>query len=128
MQIEYFADDCTDCPLILIYGDDPTGALNLRLVVERLALGLTNDVAIHEIPGYSSVDGCQFFVKTGPSDAGVCQVEGLIFECTLRKDTWMDMVGLLEPFADYQARDIHRHQYLNETGKISLLISTDRAW
>jgi hypothetical protein len=128
MQIEYFADDCSDCPLILIYGEDPIGALNLRLAVERLAVGLVDEVAIHEIPGYSSSGGCQLFAKTGPSDAGVYQAEELIFECILRKDTWLNIVGLLEPFADNHVRDVHLHQYLNETGKISLLISTDRAW
>ncbi|MCB8967447.1 MAG: hypothetical protein H6660_11190 [Ardenticatenaceae bacterium] len=128
MKIEYFAGDCSDCPLILIYGSEAVGARNLRLAIERLVVGLTSRLAIHEFPGYSSIDGCQLFASVGQVDLGVRQLgDGAIFECILRKDTWEEVMGLLDPFTDDDAVH-HGHQYLTTTGKISLLISTDRSW
>src|SRR6185295_1774559 len=130
MKIEYFADGCDGCPLILIYGNDPVGALNLRLAVERLAIGLVDGLAIHEFPGYSSVNNCRLFIKGGRSDIGVRHLEQEnTFECTLRKDTWLDIIGLLEPFTESDRKDEgYLFQYLNESGEIGLLISTERAW
>lgn len=59
MKIEYFAEGCPDCPIVLIYGNEPGGVLNLRLAFERLATGLVDNVAIHKISGYTSINNCQ---------------------------------------------------------------------
>jgi len=130
MNIEYFADGCTECPLILIYGSDPADALNLRLAIERVANGLVDRIAIHELPGYFSINNCGLFLQVGQSDRGVQRLgQAHTFECTLRKDTWLAMIGLVEPFAEADRKNSgSSFQYLNESSNIRLLISTDRAW
>jgi hypothetical protein len=130
MKLEYFSEGSNDCPLILIYGQDPVGTLNLRLAFERLAVGLTDEIAVHEIPGYASIDGCKLFSRIGWSDIGIeRQGKERIFICTLQKDSWLNIVGLLEPFAEsVESSDNNYHQYLDETSEIRLLISTHRGW
>ncbi len=129
MKIEYLAEGGIDCPLILIYGQDPIGALNLRLAIERLVVGLTDRLAIHEFPGYSALDSCRLFATVGQVDIGVRQIgKESIFECILRRDTWKEVMALLDPFTNDTGEHHHRHQYLTTAGKISLLISTDKSW
>jgi hypothetical protein len=134
MKIEYFADGAVDCPLILIYGNDPTGALNLRLALERLANGLVDSLAIHELPGYFSVGDCKLFAKVGSSDIGVWRTgKGPAFVCTLQKQTWFEVLDLLEPFLEpftdkLNLGSSYSFQYLTNCGDINLLISTSRAW
>jgi hypothetical protein len=130
MHIEYFADGCTECPLILIYGSNPSDALNLRLAIERVAHGLVDRLAIHEFPGYFSINNCRLFLQAGRSDRGIQRLgHAHTFECTLRKETWLAMIGLIEPFTETDRKDSgSSFQYLNESSTIRLLISTDRAW
>jgi hypothetical protein len=134
MKIEYFSDGAIDCPLILIYGDDPTGAKNLRNAVEDLANGLIARLAIHDFPGYLSVGDCKLFAKVGRDDIGISRIgKEPTFECTLQKDTWLEVVDLLEPFlkpfTDIQnLGSTSAFQYLTNCYGINMLISTERAW
>src|ERR1041385_3615895 len=116
MNIEYFVDGCTECPLILIYGSNPSDALNLCLAIERVANGLVDRLAIHEFPGYVSVNNCQLFIHVGRSDRGIQRLgQAHTFECTLRKETWLAMIGLIEPFTEPERKDSgSSFQYLNE--------------
>jgi hypothetical protein len=130
MNIEYFADGCTEYPLILIYGSNPSDALNLRLAIERVANGLVDRLAVHAFPGYVSVNNCRLFLQVGRSDRGIQRLgHAHSFECTLRKQTWLAMTGLIEPFTEADRKDSgSSFQYLNESSNIRLLISTDRTW
>jgi hypothetical protein len=130
MHIEYFADGNSECPLILLYGSSPSDALNLSLAIERVAHGLVDQLVVHAFPGYISVNNCQLFLKLGQSDRGIRRLgREHSFTCTLRKETWLAMIGLVEPFtkADRKESD-SAFQYLNENSSIRLLISTMRAW
>jgi hypothetical protein len=130
MNIEHFADGTPECPLILLYGSNPFDALNLSLAIERVANGLVDQLAVHAVPGYASVNDCQLFLKLGLSDHGIQRLgQAHTFECTLRKETWLAMIGPIEPFTEPERKDSgSSFQYLNESSKIRLLISTDRAW
>ncbi len=48
-----------------------------------------------------------------------------VFECTLEKETWLDMINFLEPFTE---SSVMSHEYLTNCGEIDLLISPDRDW
>ena len=129
MKIEYFAEGCLDCPIVLIYGNKPGGVLNLRLALERLATGLVDNVAIHRIPGYTSINNCQLFAGVGDTNRGLYQIAGEpIFECSLQSESWLDIIGLLEPFTVSNDKDKPCFQFLDETSKITLMISTQRTW
>jgi hypothetical protein len=129
MKVEYFGDGSFDCPLILLYGSDPNDAATLSEALGDLAHSAVNRVAIHELPGFSSIDGCQLFGSVTRSDLGLKMVASpAIFDCLLRPETWDDMIGLLEPFSRATETTGARFQYLNQTGDVRLLISTERTW
>lgn len=70
MKIGYFAGG-TYCPLILLYGNHPNDAYILSVAVERLANGSVDQLAIHELPGFISVNGCKLFGRVGRWDMGI---------------------------------------------------------
>ena len=129
MMVEFFADGSADAPLVLIYGRDPNDAVTLSSALAGLAESTVTCVAIHELSGFFSIDGCQLFGSVAGSDTGLRMVESSgIFECALRPETWAEVVGLLEPFSRAPETSSTTFQYLDEHGDIRLLISTERAW
>jgi hypothetical protein len=130
MNVEYFADGSQDCPLILLYGANPTDALTLSKALRMLSNSFEMRVAIHELPSFVSVEGCQLFASVAGSDIGVkVMVPAAVFDCSLRAETWDNIIGLLEPFCHRQeSLSGTSFQYLDATGDIRLLISTERAW
>lgn len=132
MNIEFFADEAVDTPLILIYGDDPTGVAKLRLSIENLINGLVDSVAVHELPDYKSIDECQLFFQLDRDDLGVWhpKKKEKVFICSQTKETWIDVIDKLEPFTDpntyiYSGGSF---QYLTDNFGINLIISTRRSW
>ncbi|MBI5687597.1 MAG: hypothetical protein HZC54_21205 [Verrucomicrobia bacterium] len=127
MLIEFFPDGSVECPLVLLHGRDPAAAARLREKVVALAAEQVQRVAVHEIPGFESVGGCQLFASTGRSDLGTQPLcAGRVFECQLRPVTWHDVEGLLEPFTEQAFCD--GFQWLDSHGEIQLLISGHRGW
>jgi hypothetical protein len=128
MRVEYFDDGSDECPLILLYGVDPIDAETLSEALNELSESHESRLAIHELPGFSSVDGCQLFASPFQSDLGVKMIQSPNqFECFLRAHSWEIVVGLLEPFCSSESMAGRHSQYLDEKG-IRLLISTERAW
>lgn len=129
MRVEYFADGSVDCPLVLLYGRDPQEALTLSKALRTLSDSREARVAIHELPGFISIDGCQLFASVANVDIGVKLITpAAIFDCSLRADAWDDIVALLEPFCHAETASRSHFQYLDRTGDVQLLISTERAW
>ncbi len=135
MNLEYFANGLLDTPLILIYGNDPTSVEKLRHALENLINGLVDSVAIHEIPGYKSVDECKLFAQLDPDDLGVWRLKKKenVFICSQTKKTWIGVIEIIEPFTDpdtYTNSNAH-YQFLTDMTRyspINLLISTRREW
>ena len=129
MKVEFFADGSAESPLVLLYGPDPNDAATLSDALGGLAQSIVTGVAVHELPGFVSVDGCQLFASVARSDVGVKMVASpAVFDCALRRETWAHVVGLLEPFFHAPEGPGTQFQYLDETGDVRLLISTKRAW
>jgi hypothetical protein len=128
MKIEYFAEGSEDCPLILIYGDDPETAAQLREQVAALAEKRVQHVAVHEIPGFESVGDCLLFFSVGRSDWGTHPLRAKNeFSCELDPVSWENIVGLLEPFT--QRMDHDGFQWLDSSyGGMTIIISTFRGW
>ena len=129
MRVEYFPDGSADCPLVLLYGAAPREAATLSKALRELSGSGENRLAIHELPGFSSVDGCRLFAARFRTDMGVKMIQSPNqFECFLRPVSWDNIVGLLEPFCRDENTTGSRFQYLNENSDIRLLISNERAW
>jgi hypothetical protein len=129
MKVEFFAHGSVESPLLLLYGSDPNDAATLSHTFGDLAHASVTRVAVHELPGFVSVDGCQLFGSIARSDVGVKMVASpAVFDCALRPETWANVVGLLEPFSHPSKARGTQFQFLCDTGDVRLLISTKRAW
>ena len=127
MFIEHFADGSDDCPLILLYGCEPEVVARLRHEVQLLAAGSVDRVAVHDIPGFVSVDGCRLFASVATWDSGTRPLsEPRTFECCLRPLVWDNVEGLLESFT--LASGSNGLQWLDNHGELQLLISGHRGW
>ena len=129
MRVEYFAEGSADCPLILLYGRDSKDAQILSEALQKLSEFDEGRLAIHELPGFSAVDGCELFASHFPTDVGVKMIQSPNrFECFLRPQSLENIVGLLEPFCRSENVSATSFQYLDASGDAKLLISTERAW
>ena len=126
MKLEFMADGSPECPLIRLYAFDQSAVLQLRDLVNLLAAGKETSASLHKQPWIESVDGCELELSLGQRDRGVLEVDPSRFECVLSCEGWADIAGLLEPFSESDGPELY--QWLNEKGKISLLISSSGRW
>jgi hypothetical protein len=130
VRLEYFEE--AEPRLLLAYGDDPGDATALRRAADELAAGeVGHCVRIDQLRGFHSVNGCSLTAATGSVDRGVESVDasGFQFRCALRAASWQRVSGLLEPFESEQPEPRRAtFQYLDESGPVLWIISTDRAW
>lgn len=126
MKVEFVAEGGPDCPLIRLYAFDQSEVLRLKDLVIALAVGAKAKIFLHEQPWIHPVDGCSLELSLGRRDQGVKQVGPSRFECVLTTEKWADVAFLLEPFcAEEHPKG---YQWLDESGKISLLISQKGSW
>lgn len=121
MRIEFLKEGSTDCPLLRIFGNEPYSAAKLAAAFRQLAKRETDTIAIHELPDFQPVEGCNLFARINSEDKGVRQVDRSSFECLLIPETWERIAELVDPFTE--KLEGNRHQWLDETSEISLLIS-----
>jgi hypothetical protein len=126
MKLEFLADGSPDCPLIRLYGFDRAGAVQLREIFKCLAAGARQSVPIHQESGMEPIEGCRLDLRLGKSDVGIVQSAHLRFECILTAEAWSDMAFLVDPFCE--SEEMPGYQWLNESGKTSLLLSRDGKW
>ena len=124
MKIEYLADGSPECPLPRIFGADPSGAVYLTEAFGQLADGLTEMIAVHELPGIEPIGECRFIARVGDEDRGLqaSRAPGL-YDMVLTPPGWDQVTGLVEPFCEPAHGDTH-FQWLSESGEVKLLITT----
>ncbi len=100
----------------------------LREKVASLAEKRVERVAIHEIPGFKSVAGCELYFLAGRSDWHTNPLKGRNgFVCELDPVSWENVYGKLEPFAERASDD--GFQWLDGSyWGISIIISYVRGW
>jgi hypothetical protein len=127
VKIEYFHDGSPDCPLVLLYGIETDAVKSLVKEITAMIEGHRISIAVHELGGFESVDGCQLHFRANSVDTGISLPEQTNrFECSLQSDTWAEVVDFLEPFC--RPKNAASFQWLSSHGKINLLISTHRGW
>ena len=131
MKIEYFPPLGDEPAVLLIYGLEAGRVARLNELVNRLAAGSLDRVALHEVEGFEGVDGCQLFLLAGSADLGVRLVDApyaFAFQCTFRPLSWLQISELLGPF--YVNPRPNTFQWLDDfsDSPIALCISVDRGW
>jgi hypothetical protein len=126
MKLEFLADGSPDCPLIRLYAFDQSEVLRLKDLIRALGSGTTTNISLHEQPWIAPVDGCKLEMSLGKRDQGVKQVGLSRFECVLSEAGWAGVAFLLEPFCAEEHPT--GYQWLDESGKVSLLISPRGSW
>jgi hypothetical protein len=126
MKLEFLAGGSPDCPLIRLYAFDQPEALRFKDLISALAVGATSNISLHEQSWIDPVDGGTLEMILGKRDQGVKQVGASRFECVLSEEGWADVAFLLEPFCAEEHPT--GYQWLDERGKISLLISPNGSW
>jgi len=100
----------------------------LRAQIAELAAERISSLAVHELPGFRSVEGCQLFADLDTWDSGARpDPKPPVFRCRLTPLTWHNIEGLLEPFSDGSYCGAS-HQFLDRHGKVQVIISGGRGW
>lgn len=129
MQIEYFDLGPKERPVVLIYGNEPEKVASLVRAVHSLVSGERKRFAVHELEGFSGVDGCQLFFSVATSDRGVRRIgDPRTFECSLRPFWWENVEGLLEPFSSPGTSSSHQFLDTGFDSDIELIVSAGRGW
>jgi hypothetical protein len=126
MKLEFLAEGSPDCPLIRLYDFLAADAQRLKELFDCLATGSRTNISLHRQPGIEPVDGCQLNLRVDNRNAGIVQKGPFVFECNLTQARWSDIASLTESFCEV-ARP-NTHQWLNEDGRVSLLLSPDGRW
>jgi hypothetical protein len=126
MKLQFLADATPHRPLIRLYNFQAADAQRLKELFDSLANGSRTDVPLHEQLGIEPVDGCQLNLRVFKRNSGIVQAGPFTFELGLTAARWSDVASLTEPFCE-SAR-ANSYQWLNEEGKISLLLSPDGRW
>jgi hypothetical protein len=127
MKLESLADGSPGCPLLRLYDFTPGEAARLREAVAALASGIAERVELHDLPWVEPAGGCRLAVARRTWDQAIVRrAEPATFECAFTADTWANIAGLIEPFADGDATGF---QWLADVpGEAALLLSVTGRW
>jgi hypothetical protein len=125
MKLEYLLDGSLDCALIRLYDFTPAEVRWLQSAIEGLAAGVTQSVAVHELPSMMSINGSRLTLVRQKWDGAVVQRGPNQFECGFTADTWDNVARLVEPFTV----GAMGYQWLaGVPGEAALLLSPDGDW
>jgi len=123
MKIDYIPDGAPDCPLIRLSETTEDDIRNLLTIWGKLTAKEEVAIDLADVSSITSND-IHLFCKSGNRDIGLRQITSNSFDCVLRCETWLQVCGLSEPFLD----DRTGFQWLDQTGRISLLLSPMGEW
>jgi hypothetical protein len=126
MKLEFIKCGSADAPLVRIYQFDPHQIERLLQSFRQLADGSIDEILVHRLPGVESIENCHLTCRLWNRDKGVSVIVASSLECKLTHDGWRDVAERTAPFAIDQSQG--GHQWLNECGDISLLLSDDGTW
>lgn len=118
-----FHPDTADGSILLLTDLRPGDVAGLRNTIGQLARGERRDARADADLGITGE--LRLRIEVGERDEGVSG-QAPMFHCRLTAITWSQVEGLLDPFVD--ASDGDRYQWLDESGAISLAISTSGTW
>jgi hypothetical protein len=127
VKLEFLESGSPDCLLIRLYGFDIPAALRLVALFRALADRSQQHIRLHHQLGVEDIQRCQLDLALGDRDLGIKQTSPTTFECILTSEGWAEVAALTEPFCE-AGDSSERYQWLNEDGKVSLLLSSTGRW
>jgi hypothetical protein len=124
MKIKYIDSGSIDSPLIMISETTPEECKSLMDLLYKLSKNELDEIQIHELAEYNSINEPQLTAKVGKRNLGVVQKNQNIFEWILKDVRWDNVAGLIEPFCQNSSD----FQWLDETSEISVLLSPTGHW
>jgi hypothetical protein len=123
MKAEYLASGGPDCPILRLYDFDVTEARQLMEICISLADGSAQWI---DLPA-EAINGCRLTLGAGPHDIGVRRIDKQgQFTCVLTRQNWQDVADRTETLCCETHGECY--QWLDETSKISLLLSESGHW
>jgi hypothetical protein len=119
MKLSFVAEGSPDCPILMLRDFTRAEAGRLR----RLAGALADGRRTSEKLDADSEEGLTLQLVVADRDLGIPQSLPH-FTCALRKASWSNIEGLLEPFAD----GFPGFQWLSDFGEVRWLMSRTGAW
>lgn len=123
MKIEYM-EESQDGPVIRLFDFSPAEVTELKKLLDKMAKGEIKTLSVHEHCNINPDDNCHLTFVSSNEDKGV-EPQGDGFACTLTPSSFSGMSELVGSFAFHPSEG---YEWLDETGRISLLISLDRNW
>jgi hypothetical protein len=119
-----------------LYSFSTEEAIALKNVCTSLANGCVNHFELTAEPWVKSADGCQLDLSAASKDYGIRphrigvfrRMSRTIFHCDLTPQSWSRVADIVEPFCFPMPNADSCHQWLDETGPISLLLSPSGGW
>ena len=121
MKLEYLQDGFMGKPIIRLYEFTETEAALLLANVAELAQGIKISIALSELDFITPVGDCELIFILADDDQGIADTGGL-FMCMLTQETWKQVARLIDPYTE--SIDAKKYQCLNETGDVSLMLTS----
>jgi hypothetical protein len=122
MRLNWHPDGCEECPLVVITALVGGEARILRQAIDDLAGGNRSSVDLGE--SFAVEGEVRLVLTVAEVDRGIANRPPALV-CALTPETWAEVRDLLDGFL---AAGGDRYQWLDESGEVTLLISTDGRW
>jgi S-adenosylmethionine:tRNA-ribosyltransferase-isomerase (queuine synthetase) len=123
MKIDFISSGALDAPLIRLFTAKKDEIEELQSMLLKLINNETNEINISELP--ISESKIKLIFKTNKSDLSIkSNKDKNEFKLELSKDKYFEIKEKLDPFLTNQ----NGFTWLNDTGSISLLFTTDGKW
>ena len=99
----------------------------LTILFRALSSGSEQHIGLHDQFGVEAIGGCQLDLRLGKRDTGIEPTGPCSFEYVLTSKGWGKAADLAQPFCEPGNLNEH-YQWLNEDGKVSLLLSPTGRW
>ncbi len=119
MRLSFLPDGSPDCPLLMLSSLTVDDLAALRDAAGDLASGKRDAATLQGDPGSDA----RLMLRVADRNVGIRR-DPPAFECLLRRSSWSNIEGLIEPFLSGASG----FQWLDDSGEVALLLSPTGTW
>lgn len=125
MKVEFLREGSEDCPLVRLSEFTPDEIGAFRDACRKLHDGGIDRFDLFAQPWIRGVSDFRLWLGIATWDRGLVEQADGTFGWLLRRETWDNVEGLIEPF---QRSYSGGNQWLDQSGETALLLSNDGTW